>query len=161
VNNAGIISTISFEKLRIEDWRKILAVNLDSVFMCSQEVAGYMKKRRYGKIISISSIAGQEGGMFSSPAYAVSKAGIICLTKCMARALAKYNIMVNAIAPGAIETGMTGRWTDEERKRNLGIIPLGRFGSPEDVGNLAVFLASAESDYVTGHTINVDGGKVM
>jgi 3-oxoacyl-[acyl-carrier protein] reductase len=69
--------------------------------------------------------------------------------------------MVNAIAPGAIETGMTGRWTDEERKRNMNIIPLGRFGSPEDVAGMAVFLASHEADYITGHTINVDGGKVM
>ncbi len=161
VNNAGVISSTPFEELSIEEWHRIMAINLDSVLMCSQEVARHMKKQLYGKIVSVSSIAGEEGGRFSGPAYAVSKAGIICLTKCMARALAKYNITVNAIAPGVIDNGMTGRWSEQEKQENLQIIPLGRFGTPQDVANLVVFLSSAQSDYITGHTINVDGGKVM
>jgi len=161
VNNAGVMSSTAFEELSTEEWHRIMAINLDSVLMCSQEVAGHMKKQLCGKIVSISSIAGEEGGRFSGPAYAVSKAVIICLTKCMARALAPYNITVNAIAPGVIDSGMTGRWSEQERTANLQIIPLGRFGTPEDVANLVVFLSSPQSDYITGHTIRVDGGKVM
>jgi len=161
VNNAGVISSTAFEELSTEEWHRVMAINLDSVLMCSQEVARHMKSQLYGKIVSISSIAGEEGGRFSGPAYAVSKAGIICLTKCMARALAPYNITVNAIAPGVIDSGMTGRWSEQERTANLQIIPLGRFGTPEDVANLVVFLSSPQSDYITGHTMNVDGGKVM
>jgi len=133
---------------------------LDSVFMLSQEAVKHMKKQRRGKIISSSSIAGQEGGLFTSPAYAVSKAGIICLTKSMARAFAKYNIMVNAISPGFIDTPMTNWWPEEVKKKNVEKIPLGRAGTPQDVAKVVVFLASSESDYITGHVINIDGGMI-
>ncbi len=160
VNNAGIISFTPFEELGLDEWHKVLSVNLDSAFLLSQEVAKHMKKQSYGKIISTSSIAGQEGGLFTSPCYAVSKAGIICLTKSMARALAKYNIRVNAISPGVIDTPMTNWWSDELKRKNVEKIPLGRFGTPQDVANLVVFLASPQSDYITGHIINVDGGMI-
>jgi len=160
VNNAGIVSLTPFEELSLEEWRRIMAVNLDSMFMLSQEVTKHMKKQLYGKIINSASIAGQEGGLFTSPAYAVSKAGVICLTKSMARALAKYNIMVNAISPGFIDTPMTNWWPDEIKKKNIEKIPLARAGTPQDVANVVIFLSSSESDYITGHVINIDGGMI-
>ena len=160
VNNAGVVSLTPFEELTLEEWHKLMAINLDSAFLLSQEVVKHMKKQKYGKIINFASIAGQEGGLFTSPAYAVSKAGVICLTKSMARALAKYNIMVNAVSPGFIDTPMTNWWSEEAKKKNVEKIPLGRAGTPQDVAKVVLFLASSASDYITAHTINVDGGMV-
>lgn len=158
VNNAGIFSTASIEDLTEEQWDKVLGVNLKAaVFLC-KEVVGYMKKQGYGKIINMSSLAAHVGGIFAGVDYAVSKAGLICLTKSLARRLAKYNILVNAVAPGVIESPMTEPWPDEIKKGFIQKIPLGRLGRPEDVAKVVLFLASDDSNYITGQVINVDGG---
>jgi 3-oxoacyl-[acyl-carrier protein] reductase len=158
VNNAGIFSTTSIEDMTEEQWDKVMNVNLKAAAMLSKEVIKYMKAQRYGKIINMSSLAGHVGGIFAGVDYAVSKAGLMCLTKSLAKRLAKYNILVNAVAPGVIESPMTAPWPEEVKKSFIEKIPLGRLGKPEDVAKVVVFLASDDSNYITGQIINVDGG---
>ncbi|MCS7108803.1 MAG: SDR family oxidoreductase [Sulfolobales archaeon] len=158
VNNAGIFSTSSIEDLTEEQWDKVMSVNLKAaVFLC-KEVVEYMKRQGYGKIINMSSLAAHVGGIFAGVDYAVSKAGLICLTKSLARRLAKYNILVNAVAPGVIESPMTAPWPEEIKRGFIQKVPLGRLGKPEDVAKVVLFLASDDSNYMTGQVINVDGG---
>lgn len=158
VNNAGIFSTSSIEDLTEEQWDKVMSVNLKAaVFLC-KEVVEYMKRQGYGKIINMSSLAAHVGGIFAGVDYAVSKAGLICLTKSLARRLAKYNILVNAVAPGVIESPMTAPWPEEVKRGFIQKVPLGRLGKPEDVAKVVLFLASDDSNYMTGQVINVDGG---
>jgi NAD(P)-dependent dehydrogenase (short-subunit alcohol dehydrogenase family) len=120
-----------------------------------------MKKQGGGKIINIASTAGITGGYYAGIDYSISKAGIITLTKALARRLAKYNIKVNAIAPGIIDSPMTRSWPKEVIEDLVKKIPLGRLGKPEDVANVAAFLASDEADYITGQVIIVDGGLLL
>jgi 3-oxoacyl-[acyl-carrier protein] reductase len=161
VNNAGICQVVSIEQTEEEDWDRVMAVNLKGVFLCSKAVMPSMKERRSGKIINMGSIAGKIGGILTGAHYSASKAAVMCFTKSLARELAPYNVQVNAIAPGVIETNMTRMITKGDWGPYLSMIPLGRIGSVEDVATVAVFLASRESDYITGEIIDVNGGQWM
>lgn len=159
VNNAGVVRFSSITKGTEEDWDFTMNINLKGAFLCTRAAVEQMIKQRRGKIISIASIAGLVG-FEGIPAYCASKGGIINLTRELALELAKYNINVNAIAPGVIETKMTeGMLKDKKSRENLlAQTPLGRVGQPQDIGKAAVFLASSDSDFITGHTLVVDGG---
>uniref|UniRef100_A0A7C4Y4N9 3-oxoacyl-[acyl-carrier-protein] reductase n=1 Tax=candidate division WOR-3 bacterium TaxID=2052148 RepID=A0A7C4Y4N9_UNCW3 len=157
VNNAGITRDNIILRMTEEDFDKVIDVNLKGTFNFTKSVLKYMSKAKYGKIINISSIIGIMGNAGQSN-YAASKAGIIGFTKSIAKEFGKRNIQVNAIAPGFIKTPMTERLPDNVKEEYFKAIPLGRFGEVEDVANLALFLASSESDYITGQVIQVDGG---
>jgi len=154
VNNAGIAQTKPIAEVTLEDFERILRINLTSAFLVTQRVLPNMRKRRWGRIINLSSVAAQTGGVIG-PHYATSKAGLIGLTHSYASLLAKEGITANAIAPALLETDMvTGNRSASPDK-----IPLGYFGHPDEAGRAAVLLA--ESDYITGQTINVNGGWYM
>ena len=157
VNNAGIARDQLLLRMSDEDWDKVLAVNLKSVFLCTRAVLRHMVKQRWGRIISIASIVGVVGNPGQAN-YASAKAGIIGFTRTIAKEVASRGITVNAIAPGFIDTEMTQKlredWKQELRKR----IPLGYFGSPRDVAEAVAFLASEEAKYITGQVLGVDGG---
>jgi 3-oxoacyl-[acyl-carrier protein] reductase len=161
VNNAGIFSSTPLDKITEEEWDRTMNVNLKGAFLCSQAAMKYMKEQRYGKIVNIASLAAEIGGIFAGAHYAASKAGVICLTKSLAKQLAPYNINVNAVAPGATETDMTKRWPKKVKENLLEQIPFGRFGKPEEVAEVVVFLISDGASYVTGATIDVNGGILM
>jgi len=154
VNNAGIAQTKPIAEITLEDWEGILRVNLTSAFLVTQRVLPNMRKRRWGRIINLSSVAAQTGGVIG-PHYATSKAGLIGLTHSYAALLAKERITANAIAPALLETDMVTGNPSASPER----IPLGYFGHPDEAGRAAVLLA--ESDYITGQTINVNGGWYM
>lgn len=162
VNNAGIIDYSSFEEITEEKWDEIMAVNLKGQFLCSQEAVKLMKTNKWGRIVNIASISsgGVGIGFKNISHYTASKGGVVALTENMAIELAQYNINVNAIAPGAIESDMSSavQENEEQLKGTLMQIPKGRMGKPEDIGAAAVYLASEESDYVTGSVLYVDGG---
>ena len=164
VNNAGIIRHRPFPEMTEEDWDAVLDVDLKGVFNCSQAVLGYMMPQRYGKIINIASVAGTGCGVVNGANYAAAKGGVIQLTKVTAKQAGPYNINVNAIAPGIVVTELlfTGRSKEEvenvlEWRKKSAV--LGRLGKPEDIANLALFLASDESNFVTGQVICCDGGR--
>ncbi len=172
VNNAGIgyatgsivdPSHALIENLTEEEWDRVLNVNLKSVFLFSREVAPIMKRQKWGKIVSISSVAGITGHASkagSGPAYGVSKAGIINLTKTLARQLGPFNVNVNCVAPGSVpETAF--RMTDEEIEEELALLPLKRLGRTLDIAEAVVFLCSEAAQWITGQTLNVNGGEVM
>jgi len=161
VNNAGIMNTCPIEKLSVEDWDKTMAINLRGTFLFSKTVVPYMKKQKHGKIINISSLAGRTGGIMVGVDYSASKGGILAFTKALARELAPYHINVNAICPGTTKTEMIKKFDIEQIRELTKKIPLGRLGEPEDVALCALFLASEESDYITGATIDVNGGLLM
>ena len=154
VNNAGIAQTKPIAEITLEDWERILRVNLTSAFLVTQRVLPGMRKRRWGRIINLSSVAAQTGGVIG-PHYATSKAGLIGLTHSYAALLAKQGITANAIAPALLETDMVTGNLNASPDR----IPLGYFGHPDEAGRAAVLLA--ESDYITGQTINLNGGWYM
>ncbi|MBI2548232.1 SDR family oxidoreductase [Candidatus Woesearchaeota archaeon] len=158
VNNAGIFFAKPFLDYTEEDWDKIIAVNLKSIFLCSQAAARVMIQRRYGKIVNIASIAGIIGYP-GAAAYCASKGGIITFTKEMALELAPYKVNVNAIAPGLIETPMTQFIVDDKPllEQTLQAIPWKRQGQPSDIAHAVHYLVSDEADYVTGQTLVVDG----
>ncbi|AHM56488.1 3-oxoacyl-[acyl-carrier-protein] reductase FabG [Peptoclostridium acidaminophilum DSM 3953] len=160
VNNAGITKDALIIKMNEEDWDSVINVNLKGVFNCTKAVTRQMMKQRCGKIINISSIVGIAGNAGQGN-YCASKAGVIGFTKAMARELASRNINVNAVAPGFIATDMTDVLKDDVKESMLKSIPLGKFGEPDDVANLVLFLASDMSNYITGQVMNVDGGFVM
>ncbi len=160
VNNAGITRDGLLLRMSEEDWDAVIATNLKSVFNMSKAAIKPMMTQRSGKIINITSIAGVIGNPGQTN-YASSKAGMIGFTKSLAREVASRNIQVNAVAPGFIDTEMTGALNDEQRKRLLEAIPLKRMGRPEEIGAIVRFLASADADYVTGQVLCVDGGMVM
>lgn len=161
VNNAGICRVVSIADITEDEWDLILAVNLKGTFLCSQAVMGVMKSQRSGKIINMGSVAGKVGGIAAGAHYSASKAAVMCLTKSLARDLAPFNVNVNAIAPGVIETDMTKSITGGNWDKYLDTIPLGRIGSVDDVAQVAVFLASRHTDYLTGEIIDVNGGQLM
>jgi len=160
VNNAGIARSATLTKLTDEAWDEVLAVNLKGIFHTTQAVAAHMIEARYGKIVNISSIYGRTGTIGDSN-YAASKAGIIGFTKSTARELARYNINVNAILPGMVDTPLLRGIPDEYLQPMVKEIPLRRLGTPEDIGNAAAFLASDEASYITGAAIDVTGGWRM
>lgn len=157
VNNAGITRDNLILRMSLEDWKKVIDINLTGAFICSKHTVKYMVKNRSGKIINISSIVGVHGNAGQSN-YSSSKAGIIGLTKTLARELAGRNILVNAIAPGYIDTEMTKKLSDKIKEKLMEQIPTGRLGSVDDVAKTALFLASDDSNYITGTVINLDGG---
>jgi len=157
VNNAGIIRDNLIMRMSLEDWKKVIDINLTGSFICSKSVVRHMIKKRSGKIINISSIVGIRGNAGQCN-YSASKAGLIGLTKSLAREVASRNVMVNAIAPGYIETEMTGKLDEKIKEKLLTSIPTGKLGSPEDVAMTALFLASKDSDYMTGAVLSLDGG---
>jgi 3-oxoacyl-[acyl-carrier protein] reductase len=160
VNNAGITRDNLIVRMKEEDWDLVLGINLKSAFLCCKEAARPMMKARSGKIINVASIVGVNGNP-GQVNYAASKAGIIGLTKTLAKELATRNIQVNAVAPGFIKTPMTDKLSDAEREKLSAQIPMQRLGSPVDVANAVMFLASPLSDYITGNVISIDGGRLV
>lgn len=160
VNNAGITQDTLLLRMKEADFDSVLQTNLRGVYLCTRAVLRPMTKQRSGRIINISSVVGLIGNAGQAN-YAAAKAGMIGFTKATAREMASRNITVNAVAPGFIETEMTGALSDTARQLMLANIPLGRLGQPEDVANLVCFLASDAAAYITGQTLIVDGGMVM
>lgn len=161
VNNAGIIRDSLLIRMKEEDWDAVININLKGTFNCSKTVAKYMMRQKSGgKIVNISSVIGLVGNIGQAN-YAASKAGIIGLTKSIAKELALRNINVNAIAPGFIETDMTKKLSEKVRKDLQQQIPLKRLGTVKDIAKVVYFLVSDNANYITGQVINVDGGMVM
>jgi len=160
INNAGITRDGLLLRMKEADWDAVLSVNLKGTFNCTKAATKVMMKQRCGKVVNIASIIGRMGNKGQCN-YAASKGGVISFTKSIAKELASRNINVNAIAPGFIKTAMTAKLSDESQQTMLRLIPLNRFGEPEDVAKAALFLVSEESSYLTGQVITVDGGMVM
>lgn len=160
VNNAGITKDTLLVRMSDDDWDAVLRVNLKGTFLFSRAVAKHMMKQRSGAIVNIASISGVIGTAGQAN-YAASKAGVIALTKSTANELAARGVRANAIAPGFISSKMTDALSEDVRKQYLSRIPLGRFGTVEDIANAVVFLASEQSSYMTGQTLHVNGGMVM
>lgn len=159
VNNAGITRDGLFLRMKEEDWDAVIAVNLKGTYNACKAVSKAMLKARKGKIINIGSVIGVMGNAGQAN-YSASKAGVIALAKSLAREFASRNINVNAVAPGYIKTAMTDKLSDDVKNKILESVPMNRMGTPTDVANVCLFLASKEADYVTGQTILVDGGMV-
>ena len=161
VNNAGITRDNLLLRMKDDEWDSVIETNLKGVFNCSRAAARTLIKARSGRIINISSVVGIQGNA-GQVNYASSKAGMIGLTKSLARELASRSVTVNAVAPGLVpDTGMTDELTAEVMESMLSKVPLGRPGKPEDVANTVAFLASSEAEYITGQVISVDGGMAM
>ena len=156
VNNAGIFSYTRIDACTEAEWDRMMAVNLKGPFLCSQAVMQTMKEQRFGRIINLGSLAGQVGGLVASAPYSASKAGVMCLTKSLARVLGEYGITVNSIAPGIAATEMAKNHPDMTDQ-----IPLGRVADASEIASAIVFLASDEGQYITGATIDVNGGIRM
>jgi NAD(P)-dependent dehydrogenase (short-subunit alcohol dehydrogenase family) len=161
VNNAGIYEVLPIEAISEEQWDRVLAVNLKGAFLCCQAVIPTMKRQGSGSIVSMASSAGKSGGTLSGAHYAVSKAGVICLTKQLARELGPHGITANAVAPGRIDTPMIHLASDEENEAFRLRTPLGRLGTPEDVAGAVVFLVSDEASFITGEIVDVNGGLLI
>jgi 3-oxoacyl-[acyl-carrier protein] reductase len=160
VNNAGITRDTLLLRMKRTDWDDVMTTNLTGTFLLTQALVGSMMKARWGRIINISSVVG-ETGQAGQANYAASKAGLIGFTKSVARELASRNITSNAVAPGFVETAMTGVLDGKQRAAMMSIIPLSRAGTEEDVANAVRFLASDEASYITGHVLDVNGGMYM
>ncbi len=160
INNAGMVRDAILAMMSETAWDEVLAVNLKGAFLCTKAAVRGMARRRWGRIVNISSVAGLTGDTQRAN-YAASKAGLIGLTKTAARELAPSGMTVNAIAPGVIETDLTADMDANRRDQLMQSIPLRRFGAPGDVAGLAVFLASARAEYITGQVFVVDGGMCM
>ena len=160
VNNAGITRDNLLMRMKEEEFDQVIDTNLKGVFNCTKAVTRQMMKQRAGKIVNLASIVGVSGNP-GQVNYVAAKAGVIGMTKSVAKELATRNVHVNAVAPGFISTEMTDELTDEQKQSMYDMIPLNRLGDPEDGANVVKFLASEESDYMTGQTIHVDGGMVM
>jgi 3-oxoacyl-[acyl-carrier protein] reductase len=160
VNNAGITRDGLFMRMKDEDWEQVINVNLTSAFRLSRAVLRGMMKRRFGRIVSITSVVGVTGNAGQGN-YAASKAGMIGMSKSLAAEVASRNITVNCIAPGFIQSPMTDALNDKQKEAILGTIPAGRLGAGSDIGAACVYLASREAGYVTGATLHVNGGMAM
>jgi 3-oxoacyl-[acyl-carrier protein] reductase len=160
INNAGITNDKLLLRMTREDWDRVISVNLTGTFLVTKAVIKFMMKQRYGRIVNIASVIGLTGNAGQAN-YAASKAGVIGFTKSCAKELAARNITVNAIAPGFIKTKMTDVLPDEVKENYKKLIPMKHFGEPEDVAQLALFLVSDQSSYITGQVICLDGGMVM
>ena len=160
VNNAGITKDTLIMRMKEEDFDNVIDVNLKGTFNCAKHASAIMLKQRFGKIINMTSVVGIAGNA-GQVNYAASKAGVIGLTKSLAKELGSRGITVNAVAPGFINTDMTASLSEKVEEEASKNIPLKRLGDPEDVANLVRFLASDAANYITGQNINVDGGMVM
>ena len=160
VNNAGITRDSILVRMSNEDWDDVINTNLKGAFSCTKAVMRYMIKNKFGRIINITSIVGLTGNAGQAN-YAASKAGLIGMTKSIAKEVASRGITANCIAPGWIETSMTDILNEEVKNKLLSQIPVGKIGSPDDIANTVIFLASDEAGYITGQTITVDGGRII
>lgn len=161
VNNAGISRHRTLEETSLELWELVLKVNLTGPFLCSREVAPIMRKQNYGKIINIASLGGRTGRPGVGVNYAASKGGVIAMTKCLAKELGNNNIYVNSICPGTIYTEQTGQYPKEVFESWIAGRAVPKHGMPEDVANAVIFLASSRSDWITGVTLDINGGIFM
>lgn len=160
VNNAGITRDNLFMRMSDEEWAQVLEVNLTSVFRLSRAVLRPMMKARWGRIVNITSVVGATGNPGQGN-YAAAKAGLVGMSKSLAHEVASRGITVNCVAPGFIETAMTGKLNDEQKSKILTQIPAGQMGRPEDIAAAVLYLSSAEAGYVTGATLHVNGGMAM
>ena len=160
VNNAGTTSDNLLMRVKPADWDQVIGTNLKGTVFCTKIVSRYMIRQHYGRIVNLSSVVGQTGNVGQS-LYAASKAGIIGFTKAIAREVASRAVTVNVVAPGFIETDMTAKLTEDLRQQFLRTIPLGRFGTCEEVAEMIVFLAGEKSGYITGQVFGVNGGLYM
>ena len=160
VNNAGITRDALILRMKEEDWDAVINVNLKGVFNCTKAVVKYMSKQRYGRIVNIASIVGEMGNAGQAN-YSASKAGVIALTKTVAREFATRNITCNAVAPGFIDTAMTQALSEKVKEELAKQIPMGRLGTPEDVAEGVLFLVSETTGYITGQVLNINGGMYM
>jgi len=161
VNNAGIYEVLPVEEITEAQWDRLMAVNLKGALLCCQAVIPVMKRQGSGRIINMASSAGKSGGLLAGAHYAVSKAGLMCLAKQLARELGPYGITANAVAPGRIDTPMIHTVSDEENDAFCQRTPLGRLGTAEDVANAVLFLASDEASFITGEVMDVNGGLLI
>ena len=159
INNAGINRDRTIQRMSIEEWDTVIATDLSSAFYMTNLVVGHMRERSYGRIINMSSIIGQSGNIGQAN-YAAAKAGLIAFTKSAAQELARYNITVNAMCPGFVETDMVTALSDDIQKALIAKIPLGRFGTPEEVATFVRYLVT-EGDWITGQQLNPNGGQYM
>ena len=160
VNNAGVTNDSLLMRMSNKQWDNVININLKGAFNCTKAVLRYMMKNKSGRIINVTSIVGLTGNAGQAN-YAASKAGLIGMTKSIAKEVASRGITANCIAPGWIETSMTDALNEDVKNQFLSQIPVGRIGSAEDIANTAVFLASDEAGYITGQTITVDGGRII
>lgn len=158
INNAGIFHSTPIEDVTEEEWDRMVAINLKSVFFATQKVLPYMKKNDYGKVINLSSLAGRNGGVANGMCYSATKAGIIGLSKGFASRLAKYHINVNTVAPGSTDTGILGSLSEEETNRVLSTIPMGRYGKISEIVSAIVYLCSDDASFITGAILDINGG---
>jgi len=161
VNNAGIYEVLPFEEITEAQWDRLLAVNLKGAFLCCQVVVPVMKRQGSGRIVNMASSAGKAGGTLAGAHYSVSKAGLICLAKQLARELGAFGITVNAVAPGRIDTPMIHIASEQENEDFVRRTPLGRLGTAEDVANAVLFLASDGASFITGEIVDVNGGLLI
>lgn len=161
VNNAGINRRIPFLQLEADVWKQMMAVNLDGSYYMLREILPHMAARKQGCVVNISSSAAKTPHPTAAASYGASKGALDALTRQLALEMAPYGIRVNAVCPGAVETEMTKQWSEEYRQKKLNSIPLGRLGRPEEVAALVCFLASDAAGYITGETININGGSYM
>lgn len=155
VNNAGIFDSRPIPEIKPEEWVRLMEINLNGMHYCSQLVAEDMKSRKSGKIVNLSSMSAQTGGLKAGVSYTASKAGVIGLTRSYAKYYAPFGINVNAVAPGLIKSDMTKSWADPS------VVPMGYLGEPLDVAKVVYFLCSSLSDYVTGQLVSINGGMVL
>ena len=160
INNAGITRDNLFMRMSEEDWNEVINVNLNSIFKLTKQLIKGMIKRRYGRIINITSVIGVAGGAGQSN-YSASKAGIIAMSKSLAQEVGSRSVTVNNIAPGFIETNMTAELSDDRKEEILNSISVGRLGKPDDIAGAVCFLASDKASYITGQTIHINGGMLM
>jgi 3-oxoacyl-[acyl-carrier protein] reductase len=160
VNNAGITRDNIFVRLSDEAWDEVIAVNLTAGFRLARTAVRGMMRRRYGRIVGITSVVGVTGNAGQGN-YAAAKAGMIGMSKALAREVASRNVTVNCVAPGFIETAMTAALNEKQRETLLGTVPAGRLGTSAEIGAAVVYLASSEAAYVTGQTLHVNGGMAM
>ena len=160
INNAGLTRDGLFMRMKDEDWDLVLRVNLDAAFRLSRAAIRGMMKKRWGRIVTITSVVGTTGNAGQAN-YAASKAALVGMSKALAAEVASRNVTVNCVAPGFIATPMTDVLNDKQREAILGTIPAGRLGAPDDIGAAVVYLASEEAGYMTGQTLHVNGGMAM
>ena len=161
INNVGLYNIFDITEEDEQNWDKLINTNLKSAFLCIKGVLPTMIENRYGKIVNISSISGKKESIFASPSYCASKAGLIGLTRCVAAQIAKYGINVNCVAPAITDTDIISILDDSKIEKAIKTIPLGRIGKPEDIANAVLFLVKDSSNFITGETINVNGGAFM
>jgi 3-oxoacyl-[acyl-carrier protein] reductase len=161
VNNAGINMRSSTLEMELEDWNRVLDVNLNGTLYFCKAVLPYMIEQKYGKIVNVSSTTAKTAHRNAAPSYGASKAGVNYLTMHLALEMASHNIYINAVCPGPVVTDMSQQWTDDYRQEVLKRIPLHKLGTPKNVADSVLFLASSMSDFITGETINANGGTYM